>query len=137
MLFAEPGHPYDEADHPLDFAWRRGYWELMYHRVTKSITLRRGPKYSVYGHRCCQMCRGNGYLSADKRPSGVASDRAVPCPTCPALRIFFEHLPVWPARTLDNLRQRLINRNRPPAPRSVWDEAEENTPQACAEEPPF
>lgn len=121
MLFAEPAHPYDDPDQPDQWAWRYGHFELLYTPGIKTLSLSRGPKYSVSSKRCCRRCHGSGYLPWWERttPDGAATP-AVRCPTCPTHRALFEHLPLWPLHLLDRLRHRFGARRRtadhPPAP---------------------
>ncbi|MFH8257887.1 hypothetical protein [Streptomyces roseolus] len=108
MLFAEPAHPYDDPDYVTQWAWRIGYFELLYNPRTKTLSLSRRPKYSIRGGKySCLHCHGSGYLPwwEHTLPDGTA-DAAIPCPTCPAHRTLFEDLPLWPLHFLDQLRHR-------------------------------
>jgi hypothetical protein len=79
MLFAETAHPYDDPKDPSEWAWRVGFYELLYTRSEKKITLSRRPKYSIRGPQySCAHCDGSGYLpcpssshtgQTDQRPS--------------------------------------------------------------------
>ncbi|MEU1098171.1 MFS transporter [Streptomyces sp. NPDC005877] len=90
VLFAEPAHPYDDPDQPPQWAWRYGYFELLYTPGIKTLSLSRGPKYSIRGPKhSCRRCHGSGYLPRHITPDRAA-DTATPCPTCPAYRVLFE-----------------------------------------------
>ncbi|MCQ1580377.1 hypothetical protein [Streptomyces parvus] len=112
MLFAEPAHPYDDPDQPDQWAWRYGYFELLYTPGIKTLSLSRGPKYSINSKRCCRRCDGSGYLPWWERttPDG-ATTPAIRCPTCPTHRTLFEHLPL-PLLSFDWLRNRFGARRR-------------------------
>lgn len=113
MLFAEPGHPYDDPADPPEWAWRIRYFELLYHRSIKTLTLSYGPRYSLRYGKSCRTCYGNGHVP---RRVGVdaAEEAQRRCPTCPARRTVFEHVPIWPVRTIDRLRTWRMKRRRPP-----------------------
>ncbi|MFF8618966.1 hypothetical protein [Streptomyces sp. NPDC015350] len=114
MLFAEPAEPadpYDDPGQPAQWAWRYGYFELLYTPASKTLALAKGPKYSIHGgKRCCRYCRGSGYLPWPER---TAPDTTTPCPTCPAYRTLFKHLPLWPVGFFGRLRHRRSAGNRP------------------------
>ncbi|WP_327411230.1 hypothetical protein OG458_41580 (plasmid) [Streptomyces sp. NBC_01281] len=135
MLFAEPAHPYDDPDQPTQWAWRYGYLELLYTPGIKTLSLSRGPKYSVRGGRhTCRRCHGSGALSKYTTPSRAA-DTVIPCPICPAYRVLFEDLLLWPLHVLDQLRHRRFGARRrttdhPPVPGPGWA-------GGCSDEPPF
>ncbi|MFE7328049.1 hypothetical protein ACFU8W_24260 [Streptomyces sp. NPDC057565] len=133
MLFAEPAHPYDDPDQPEEWAWRYGYFELLYTPGIKTLSLSRGPKYSVRGGKySCRRCDGSGYLSRHITP-GRAADRAAPCPTCPVYRVLFEDLTLWPLHFLDQLRCWFAGRCKTadhPKPGPGWA-------GGCSDEPPF
>jgi hypothetical protein len=138
VLFAEPGHPYDDPDHPDQWAWRYGYFELLYTPGIKALSMSRGPKYSIHGgKRCCRRCHGNGYLTRHITPDRAA-DTPTPCPTCPAYRALFEDLPLWPLHFLDQLRRRIDARrrttNHPPL---TSDKAGPGWAGGYNDEPPF
>ncbi|MEV0966789.1 hypothetical protein AB0J25_30170 [Streptomyces sp. NPDC049910] len=121
MLFAEPAHPYDDPDQPEQWAWRYGYFELLYTPGIKTLSLSRGPKYSIRGGKhSCRRCHGSGYLPRHITPDRAA-DTATPCPTCPAHRVLFEDLTLWPLHFLNQLRHRRFGARRrttdhPPLP---------------------
>ncbi|MFJ5951383.1 hypothetical protein [Streptomyces noursei] len=135
MLFAEPGHPYDDPDHPDQWAWRYGHFELLYTPGPKTLTLSRGPKYSVHSRRSCRLCLGNGWWHGTTLG---AADTAVPCPICPAYRLLFEDLPLWPPHLLGWLYYRLRARRRTaddhPAPRNSTSPGSAG---GYSDEPPF
>ncbi|WP_327309693.1 hypothetical protein OG730_42395 (plasmid) [Streptomyces sp. NBC_01298] len=138
VLLAEPGHPYDDPDHPAQWAWRYGYLELLYTPGSKTLSLSRGPKYSIGGKRSCRRCHGSGHLPWWERtaPDGTATP-AVPCPTCPAYRRVFEDIPLWPVHSLDRLRHWLTARRRTAAPPAVWDNNPGPMRAGDYDEPPF
>ncbi|MFE9250864.1 hypothetical protein [Streptomyces sp. NPDC007088] len=136
MLFAEPGHPYDDFDNPPEWVWRYGYMALIYDRGAKTLTLRRGPKYSVHSRRCCKECDGSGYLPWWENPTERA-DNPVLCPTCPARRTLFEHVPLWPVRALDALRDRRFKRRRSLGDPNAWDNPQQSPTDGYSDEPPF
>ncbi|MFF1678345.1 hypothetical protein ACFVYG_20185 [Streptomyces sp. NPDC058256] len=111
MLFAEPGHPYDDFEDPPEWAWRFGYFELLYTRSIKTLTLSRGPKYSVRSKYCCRLCHGSGYLPWRE---SAPEERDTPqwCPTCPTRSTWFKDVPLWPVCTLDRLHTRLRKHRR-------------------------
>ncbi|MFE0778070.1 hypothetical protein [Streptomyces sp. NPDC058861] len=114
MLFAEPSHPYDDPNYPNQWAWRIGYFELLYTPGTRTLSLSRRPKYSIRGGKySCRRCHGSGYLPwwEHTLPDGTAGT-AIPCPTCPAHRILFEDLTLWPLHFLDQLRHQFGARRR-------------------------
>lgn len=114
MLFAEPAHPYDDTDHPTQWAWRIGYFELLYTPGIKVLSLSRGPKYSSRGEqRSCRLCHGSGYLPWRNRTvEDGAADTATRCPRCPVRRTLFNDLPLWPVHSLDRLHRRYRARRR-------------------------
>ncbi|MFD8900565.1 hypothetical protein [Streptomyces ardesiacus] len=138
MLFAEPAHPYDDPDQPPQWAWRYGYFELLYTPGIKTLSLSRGPKYSVSSKRCCSRCHGSGYL-----PRHITGDRAadtaVPCPTCPAYRVLFEDLTLWPLHFLDQLRRRRfgVRRRTPDQPPLPPAQPGPGWAGGYSDEPPF
>ncbi|MFE9250880.1 hypothetical protein [Streptomyces sp. NPDC007088] len=139
MLFAEPAHPYDDPDHPDQWAWRYGYFELLYTPGVKTLSLSRGPKYSIPGgKRSCHRCHGSGYLPRHINPD-VTADTAILCPTCPAYRILFEDLPLWPVHFLDQLRHRWFGRQRRTTGHSPLtpDKAGPGWGGGYSDEPPF
>ncbi|KNE81431.1 hypothetical protein ADZ36_16510 [Streptomyces fradiae] len=115
---------YDDPDQPDQWdqwAWRYGYFELLYTPGIKTLSLSRGPKYSVNPERCCRRCHGTGYLPWSERTTpDDAATPSVRCPTCPTHRTLFEHLPLRPPHFFDWLRHRFGARRRtadhPPAP---------------------
>ncbi|MFJ5952646.1 hypothetical protein [Streptomyces noursei] len=142
MLFAEPAHPYDDPDQPEQWAWRYGYFELLYTPGIKTLSLSRGPKYSVRGGKhSCPLCHGSGYLPWYERTtaSGAADDTAVRCPTCPARRVLFEDLPLWPLHFLDELRHRRFGARRRTADHLplTSDQAGPGWAGGYSDEPPF
>ncbi|MET9375824.1 hypothetical protein ABZX98_16980 [Streptomyces sp. NPDC002992] len=136
MLFAEPAHPYDDPDQPPQWAWRYGYFELLYTPGIK--TLSRGPKYSIRGPKySCRRCHGSGYLPRHITPDRAA-DVATPSPTCPAYRVLFEDLPLWPLHFLDQLRRRFGARRRTADhPPLTSDKAGPGWAGGYSDEPPF
>ncbi|MFI1701432.1 hypothetical protein ACH419_36505 [Streptomyces bobili] len=140
MLFAEPGHPYDDPDQPGEWAWRYGYFELLYTPGIKTLTLSRGPRYSIHGgKRCCSRCHGSGYLPWWERtgPDG-ATTPAVRCPTCPIHRSLFEDLPLWPLNFLERLRRRFgALRRTANHPRLPHDKPGPGWADGYSDEPPF
>ncbi|MFF7117393.1 hypothetical protein ACFY91_34495 [Streptomyces albogriseolus] len=140
MLFAEPAHPYDDPDQPPQWAWRYGYFQLLYTSGIKTLSLSRGPKYSIRGPKySCRRCHGSGYLPWWERttPDGAATP-AVRCPTCPAYRVLFEDLPLWPVHFLDQLRRRIGPRCRTPDhPPLTSDKTGPGWTGGYSDEPPF
>lgn len=47
MLFAEPGHPYDDPEQPDQWAWRYGYFELLYTPALKTLALVRPGRWAA------------------------------------------------------------------------------------------
>ncbi|MFI9771873.1 hypothetical protein ACIHJG_34165 [Streptomyces sp. NPDC052415] len=138
MLFAEPAHPYDDPDQPPQWAWRYGYFELLYTPSIKTLSLSRRPKYSIRGGKySCRRCHGSGYLPRHITPDRAA-DTAIPCPTCPAYRVLFEDLPLWPLHFLNRLRRRFDARRRTADhPPLTSDKAGPGWAGGYSDEPPF
>jgi hypothetical protein len=145
VWFAEPAHPYDDPKDPGAWAWRVGYFELLYTPGIKTLTLHRGPKYSIRSGKSCRTCHGSGYLpwwnrSAEERAADTTSPR---CPTCPARRTLFENLPLCPVGTIDRLatrrrlRRRANARHDNPKHDTPWDAPGQNTTGGYSDEPPF
>lgn len=67
-----------------------------------------------------------------------AADVATPCPTCPAYRVLFEDLPLWPLHFLDQLRRRFGARRRTADhPPLTSDKAGPGWAGGYSDEPPF
>lgn len=143
MLFAEPGHPYDDPDHPGQWAWRVGYFEVLYTPTIKTLSLSRGPKYSSRGgQRSCSLCHGSGYLPWWERTNQTsAADTSVPCPTCPAHRTLLTDVPLWPVRSIERMcHPYRMSRARPRTPGNhpgPWDNPAPGPEDGYSDEPPF
>ncbi|MFF8431021.1 hypothetical protein ACF07Y_38990 [Streptomyces sp. NPDC016566] len=139
MLFAEPAHPYDDPAQPAQWAWRYGYFELLYTPGINTLSLSRGPKYSIRSGRSCRRCHGSGYLPWWDRttPDGAAAP-AARCPTCPAYRPLFKDLSLWPRHSLDRLRHRLgVSRRTADHPPLTPDKPGPGWADGYSDEPPF
>ncbi|WP_318218965.1 hypothetical protein [Streptomyces sp. SCL15-6] len=137
MLFAETAHPYNDPEDPWEWAWRFGYYELLYIRSLKMITLSRRPKYSIRGpQHCCPHCNGSDYLSSPGTSLAGHTDAKPRCPKCPKRRVLLDHIPIWPVRTIDRLRAWRLTHRRPRVRHiDAWETGQ--GPASYTDEPPF